>query len=333
MFKPGHKVEVFMCKLSNSTISDLAYFAQNSGYGNAEEIGVRLHEVLAYKADSSFSLKSDPANTIYQGIDIQEQRAHVYSILESVMNGISPSNQITTLVAELMSHAVFPKSNVEMFDDVIGKPVVDLTGSFYGFIVKADDDGFVLLSFIDDLSQWSITKADKSSCRLSGLFPHLSINQILGAINQNPFSHGYIFNQQRIVSELYSAIDRSFKHSLSIHKPEWAKSILIAEKRVDRSVMQTDYHGHEVEERLIIGFSKHTRNLFPEFRKVAATFEKTAFLATSGKNAEHRETYSFGAGVYLSEGHANSGWQIRKESLDSSYISPASFALFINTML
>ena len=64
---------------------------------------------------------------------------------------------------------------------------------------------------------------------------------------------------------------------------------------------------------VLLGFSTHTRDLFPEMRKAAARFEGTAHLAERNAEYEHREKYSMGHGYYLGT-HRYSGWQVSKES-------------------
>lgn len=74
-----------------------------------------------------------------------------------------------------------------------------------------------------------------------------------------------------------------------------------------------DYFGSRIVRTVILGFSTHTRDLFPEMRKAAARFEGTAHLAERNAEYEHREKYSMGHGYYLGT-HRYSGWQVSKES-------------------
>lgn len=98
--------------------------------------------------------------------------------------------------------------------------------------------------------------------------------------------------------------------------PSWAKAVIVAELVEDQSDSMTDYFASTTKRVVYLGFSKHTRDLFPELRKFAATFPETAHLATAPDSAEHREKYSMGAGYYLKSGfrHSN-GWKVRKMRL------------------
>jgi hypothetical protein len=96
--------------------------------------------------------------------------------------------------------------------------------------------------------------------------------------------------------------------------PPGAKAVLIAQYRVDDSDIMIDYFASHSEQTLILGFSNHTRDLFPEMRKAAANAPETAFLVDAPGDYEHREKYSQGAGYYLGK-NRYSGWFVKKVPL------------------
>ncbi|MEM9128316.1 MAG: hypothetical protein AAGA97_01165 [Pseudomonadota bacterium] len=97
--------------------------------------------------------------------------------------------------------------------------------------------------------------------------------------------------------------------------PADAKAVLIAECVQDQSDSMTDYFGSSTTKIVILGFSRHQRDLFPEMRKAAARFEGTAHLTDAPDDAEHREKYSMGGGYYLKAGYRHSdGWKVRKQA-------------------
>ena len=96
--------------------------------------------------------------------------------------------------------------------------------------------------------------------------------------------------------------------------PSDAKAVIIGELRVSECDSYTDYYNYRIERTVILGFSKHTRNLFSEMRKHAANFEETAYLAEYNADYEHRENYSMGDGMYLGR-NKYSGWTIEKEPI------------------
>ncbi len=96
--------------------------------------------------------------------------------------------------------------------------------------------------------------------------------------------------------------------------PMDAKAIIIAHLKQDESDSQTDYFASRTVRTVILGFSKHKRDIFSEMRKCASNFEETAFLAEYNEDYEHREKYSMGAGYYLGESSYH-GWIIEKERI------------------
>lgn len=91
-----------------------------------------------------------------------------------------------------------------------------------------------------------------------------------------------------------------------------AKAIIVAHLKQDESDSQTDYFASRTVRTVLLGFSKHTRDIFSEMRKYASNFEETAYLADYNEEYEHREKYSMGAGYYLGESSYH-GWIIEKE--------------------
>ena len=96
--------------------------------------------------------------------------------------------------------------------------------------------------------------------------------------------------------------------------PTDAKAAIIGTLRVSECDSYTDYYDYSIVRTVILGFSKHTRNLSSEMRKHAANFEGTAYLAEYNADYEHRENYSMGDGMYLGR-NKYSGWTIEKEPI------------------
>jgi len=104
--------------------------------------------------------------------------------------------------------------------------------------------------------------------------------------------------------------------------PKWAKAVIVATLKKDQSDLMSDYHGSTTTKTIILGFSKHTRDLFPEMRKLATNHEETAFLKDAPKESENREKYSMGGGYYLKNGYRHdNGWQISKKPFYDGRIS------------
>ena len=120
--------------------------------------------------------------------------------------------------------------------------------------------------------------------------------------------------QEAKMLEREEAAQREAEWDVMITKiiPDDAQAVIVAELMQDESDTMSDYFSGSVVKTVILAFSSHKRDIFSEMRKAAKNDERTAFLATASKSAEHREKYSMGAGYYLSEGSRYSGWQIRK---------------------
>ena len=104
-----------------------------------------------------------------------------------------------------------------------------------------------------------------------------------------------------------------FEEKLDAARATGAVAVIIGEQHESECDPYTDYFGSRIVRTVILGFSTHTRDLFPEMRKAAARFEGTAHLAERNAEYEHREKYSMGHGYYLGT-HRYSGWQVSKES-------------------
>ena len=115
-------------------------------------------------------------------------------------------------------------------------------------------------------------------------------------------------------SEEYERIAKIGAERLRPLIPTDTKAVIIGTLRVNECDSYTDYYDYSIARTVILGFSKHTRNLFSEMRKHAANFEETAYLAEYNADYEHRENYSMGDGMYLGR-NKYSGWTIEKEPI------------------
>lgn len=123
------------------------------------------------------------------------------------------------------------------------------------------------------------------------------------------------FAQAEADSKKHAQAVSEWRDSIRDKVPAWAKAVIIAELVEDQSDSMTDYFGSTTTKTVILGFSKHTRDLFPEMRKAARNYEATAYLADAPDSAEHREKYSMGGGYYLKDGYRHrSGWKVSKRT-------------------
>jgi hypothetical protein len=96
--------------------------------------------------------------------------------------------------------------------------------------------------------------------------------------------------------------------------PADAKAILVAVEEIDDCDVQTDYFNTKRGRVVILGFSRHGKDLFSEMRKAASNFKETEHLADAPASAEHREKWSMGAGYYLkATDRYSTGWKVEKD--------------------
>jgi len=119
--------------------------------------------------------------------------------------------------------------------------------------------------------------------------------------------------------------------------PQDAQALIIARLKQDESDSQTDYFASRTTQTVILGFSKHKRDIFSEMRIYASNFEETTYLAEYNEDYEHREKYSMGVGYYLGESKYR-GWIIEKEPIynrestikEFSYVAGCPDGIYIN---
>lgn len=103
--------------------------------------------------------------------------------------------------------------------------------------------------------------------------------------------------------------------------PPWAKAAIMA-----RFYERDRNHDSVLKREVLLGFSKHTRDLFPEMRKFAALYEPTADLAKNG--IEYRQKWSMGKGYFLAGEDDREGWNIKKLPLKLVSFERLDFSLY-----
>ncbi|WP_417884278.1 LPD25 domain-containing protein [Vibrio rumoiensis] len=109
--------------------------------------------------------------------------------------------------------------------------------------------------------------------------------------------------------------EQAFQESLNV--PEWAQAVIIATKTEydsENSCPHTDIYESKTIKTIILAWSKHTQQRFPEMRKACLNHPDTAFLHDKTQSKEQRDNYSMGAGNYLTENnYLYHGWKVRKQ--------------------
>lgn len=221
-----------------------------------------------------------------------------------------------------MLSGVFEVSNLK-----IGQPVRHTRTGEYGYIVAIEDKQaktFLLGAGMKAIEK-SIDVIFNNDMRSNGLDEHtvndwvvngdcLSTAQMTVLFNKNKIHLENIENES--MSEQARADTERKVFLNSIKMPENAKAVIIAEKISDDSDSMTDYHGSNVVETLILAWSTHRKDLFPEMRKASQNAKETIHLVNAPESAEHSEKYSMGGGYYLKDGYRHSsGWRVSKQRL------------------
>lgn len=107
------------------------------------------------------------------------------------------------------------------------------------------------------------------------------------------------------------------------NKPVWAETVIIAQLYEDQSDVMTDYFNGKCVKTVVLAWSKHTRDLFPEMRKAADLYPPTQHLGTGKgdfsiwvkpdpEEPRHRQQ---GRRFYVHEGEDSiSTWATRAEA-------------------
>lgn len=121
--------------------------------------------------------------------------------------------------------------------------------------------------------------------------------------------------QQEAEWQAHLTDEKAFQATLVI--PDWAKGVIVATYTVHDAERSEPYSGEYCSKTIhtiILAWSSHTRRLFPELRKACLNHPDTIFLNNKAQSKEHRNNYTMGAGVCLTNNdHLHHGWHIEKK--------------------
>lgn len=93
--------------------------------------------------------------------------------------------------------------------------------------------------------------------------------------------------------------------------PAGVVSVIVGENCTNTSDIQSDYHGHTVDEVIYLAWSAHKRDLFPEMRKAAERAEQTNHLGT-GKGVFTPYVANDSKTDFILNGHQFAGAELRR---------------------
>lgn len=315
--------------LSNQDISIIANFAHQHGLGSAQMIGELLHNQNVKTSNDRYSENMSPNFTLTSDTDSPESVINLVNYWLS--NSWTDIQQSATFIKirDILSFAVFPKKGEQTYSDFIGRPVWYryIGRNQVAYISNRVNDYIVeLLTFSEHQSEWVTLNISLRECNFdvdNVMGFQLSTQQVVGLKERlkekRDAQRKAVQEQERKLAEQQEAFNVKLKDIV----PPDSKAVIIAELLENKCGHNDDYYGSATKRRVLLSFSKHTRNLFPEMRKAASVFEPTAYLATADEKAEHRENYSMGRGTYLMQGSTYGGWRVRKEILHNGVVPTA----------
>ena len=144
--------------------------------------------------------------------------------------------------------------------------------------------------------------------------PHKSEADALAMLDDAKAEQARKHAQRQAESEAEAERVSAWRDTIRDKIPANAKAVIVAQLMQDQSDSMTDYFASRPTKAIILAFSTHTRDLFPEMRKAAKNHTSTAHLADAPASAENRQKYSMGGGYFLKEGGRHStGWKISKQ--------------------
>jgi hypothetical protein len=212
----------------------------------------------------------------------------------------------------------------------IGQPVIGQGGErgYIASIAPANGRIFAIGSGglqpvandVEVIFETHVTKASDSMVELwasrAASLPHISESEIEQRRASAMATQSDFRRQGELKRAAEDAARAAFMVEAKSRVPADAKAVIIAELIEDQSDSMSDYFGSKTTRTLILGFSTHTRDLFPELRKAALNNVETADLFDAPAKAEHREKYSMGGGFYLKTSYRHSnGWRVSKSRL------------------
>lgn len=144
------------------------------------------------------------------------------------------------------------------------------------------------------------------------LMPEEKITELEKRFQEKERAEALEAEKPRIENEHLAAIGKK-RFADAIKKHGKPVALIPAIEHEDVSDLQTDDFDYRTVRTVVLPFSRHKRNLFPEMRKTALNSDipEIRKLATAPADWENREDYSSGHGYYLAESKY-SCWSIEK---------------------
>lgn len=259
-------------------------------------------------------------------------------------NSDYPETKAGLLVQLLRSNAVafVPNDKSQFADDsMVGKAVYDRRNGKRGYVVServATEKTYTLgaeglqknsplvltVAWLPSSKDGVLSMSDRNmNTLLSELesdynWPPITPRQAQALFDDYEKEQAVFAAKARRAREAQEEERRRFESELKEVMPADCKGVIVAELLSDESDIYTGYFGGSVQKTVILGFSSHTRALFPEMRKACRLADledlpELALLADAESSEERRKKCS----MYYIEAKCAatySGWKIKKVS-------------------
>ena len=151
-----------------------------------------------------------------------------------------------------------------------------------------------------------------------------SLNGYYSKFSRNDAIPGFQFKEKENAQKFIALLQKEVIQEKTsadlingIEVPLSAQAAIVAVFKNDDSDPMTDYYASKTLNKVLLGFSNHTKDLFSEMRKYALLSKNPKIRKLGEKGSEeHREKYSMGGGYYLKNGNRHStGWEVRKYAM------------------
>ncbi|MEG3766539.1 hypothetical protein [Alteromonas sp. 14N.309.X.WAT.G.H12] len=175
---------------------------------------------------------------------------------------------------------------------------------------------YTILAHDNFNDEWKLMTLDSANISICDSRPPLSIEHVQNAI---AFVKSEEERKRQLELDRVQKENESFEQfaaHIDEHMPHGTKAVIIAERVGNDSNSLEDYYGSISLDCVIVGWSSHNRNLFPEMRKAAKRFAPVEHLAELPKDMEHKRSYgSKRAFLKESSNEYADGWMVYKINL------------------
>ncbi|MBZ2163193.1 hypothetical protein [Alteromonas stellipolaris] len=272
--------------------------------------------------------------------DITYTRAEVYGNARHILYGNcyvgDEEHEIQNFAfCEAMLQALIASpGDTQTYDPIIGRylDTSKMQGYVDAYVVDVNDTGrhaidlhsgkrtkqvnYTLLAHDNFQDEWKLMNVAQARVSISDSRPPLTIGQINDAVafvkSEEQRKHNEAEAKRKAADDAFS----QFVSYIDSHMPKNTQAVIVAERVGNACNPLEDYYGANTYETVVIGWSTHTRNLFPEMRKAAKRYAPVAHLADLPKDMEHKRSYG-SKRAYLKEcsNEFADGWMVYKVNL------------------